>query len=406
MEALNRRRILASSLAGGASLLAAGHAYAQSVAPGQAVRDGVGADMLGPQNQALQRQNPDILVPPRSDHGELPNLKWSFADSHMRLEDGGWARQTTTRELPVSTEIAGVNMRLKAGAVRELHWHKATEWSIMLKGSARVTIVDQDGRNYMADVGEGDLWFFPSGLPHSIQGLGPDGCEFLLVFDDGEFSENNTFLLSDWLRHTPKEVLAKNFQTQASDFDHLPAELYIYQATVPPALAQDKVADPLGDTPKPFTFSLTGVLPQTFAGGSVRIADQRNFAMTTMAAALVEVQPGAMREMHWHPTVDEWQYYISGQARMSVFGASSNVRTFDFQAGDVGYVPFAMGHYIENTGKETLRFLEMFRYPVYEDVSLRQWLAVLPRELVKSHLHAPDALIAGLPKRKVLVVGG
>ena len=71
--------------------------------------------------------------------------------------------------------------------------------------------VDQDGRNFVDDVGEGDLWFFPAGIPHSIQGLRVDGCEFLLVFDDGGFSENSTFLITDWFAHTPRDVLAKNF---------------------------------------------------------------------------------------------------------------------------------------------------------------------------------------------------
>ena len=403
MEKTSRRSMISATLGGGGVLLAAGTAAAQTPEP---TGPGVGANILGPRNMPVEQQNPDILSPPRTDHGGLPNMKWAFADSSMRLEDGGWARQTTTRELPVSTEMAGVNMRLKAGAIRELHWHKATEWALMLKGNARVTIVDQDGRNFIDDVAEGDLWFFPSGLPHSIQGTGPDGCEFLLVFDDGSFSENNTFLISDWFTHTPKEVLAKNFQTSADAFDKVPKELYIFQAAVPPPLAQDKVSDPAGSTPKPFTFKNMYSMPaKTFKGGSVRIVDQNNFAMTTTAAALVEIEPGAMRELHWHPTVDEWQYYISGKGRMTVFGSSSNARTFDFQAGDVGYAPFAMGHYIENTGNETLRYLEMFRYPVYEDVSLRQWMAVLPPELVEAHLHLPQTVIDQLPKTKTLVVG-
>lgn len=47
-----------------------------------------------------------------------------------------------------------------------------------------------------------------AGIPHSIEGLGPDGCEFLLVFDDGSFDEDNTFLISDWFKHTPVDVLA------------------------------------------------------------------------------------------------------------------------------------------------------------------------------------------------------
>ena len=76
-----------------------------------------------------------------------------------------------------------------------------------------------------------------------------------------------------------------------------------------------------------------------------------------------------MREMHWHPNTDEWQYYIEGEARMGVFAASGQARTFDFLPDHVGYVPFAMGHDIENTGKTTLRLLEIFKSDYYADVS-------------------------------------
>src|SRR3981189_3045614 len=66
------------------------------------------------------------------------------------------------------------------------------------------------------------LWYFPSSIPHSIQGLNPDGCEFLLVFNDGDFNEDNTFLLSDWFKHTPNEVLSKNFGVPGCSFAHVP----------------------------------------------------------------------------------------------------------------------------------------------------------------------------------------
>lgn len=162
-------------------------------------RNSKGADIIGPRNLPRERQEPDLVRPPTTDHGTLPNLKWSFADSHVRIEEGGWARQTTIRELPTSVELAGVNMRLEEGAIRELHWHKEGEWAYMLEGKARVTALDVEGGNYMGDVEKGDLWYFPSGNPHSIQGLGKGGCEFLLIFDDGNFSEDSTFLLSDFV---------------------------------------------------------------------------------------------------------------------------------------------------------------------------------------------------------------
>jgi oxalate decarboxylase len=145
--------------------------------------------------------------------------------------------------------------------------------------------------------------------------------------------------------------------------------------------------------------------PITTKSGTVRITDTKVFpASRTIAAALVEVEPGGMRELHWHPNTDEWQYYIQGQARMGVFAASGQARTFDFQENDVGFVPFAMGHYIENTGNTTLRFLEVFKSDYYADVSLDQWLALTPPELVTAHLKANEQFMRALRRKKEPVV--
>jgi oxalate decarboxylase/phosphoglucose isomerase-like protein (cupin superfamily) len=193
----------------------------------QPIEDGRGASILGPRNLPLEQENPDLLASPPTDAGTLPNLKFSFAAARNRLATGGWAREVTVRELPVATTLAGVNMRLT---------------------------------------------------------------------------------------------------------------------------------------------------------------------------------PGGIRELHWHPNADEWQYYLSGQGRMTVFASSGKARTFDYQAGDVGYVPFAMGHYIENTGDETLRFLEMFRSAYFADVSLNQWMALTPPELVAAHLNLDPQTVAALRKDKPVIV--
>jgi oxalate decarboxylase len=393
--------------AAGSVLAATTLAHAQSGDPmPEPKRGNRGGTNPGPKNPARARQNPDLIAPPATDHGTLPNLRFSFDDSHVRLESGGWTRQVTQRELGISKNIAGVNMRLNAGGVRELHWHKAAEWAYMLYGTARITAVDNDGRNFVDDVGVGDLWYFPSGIPHSIQGLGPDGAEFLLVFDDGDFDEDNTFLLGDWLKHVPPEVLAKNFGVPASTFANVPdpSQLYIFPAPIPGPLESDKIAGAT-EVPRRFSHRMTAQTPIKTKSGTVRITDSKVFpASRTIAAALVEVEPGAMRELHWHPNTDEWQYYIEGRARMGVFGASGQARTFDFEANDVGYVPFAMGHYIENTGNTTLRFLEIFKSDYYADVSLDQWLAFTPPELVTAHLRTDPAFIRALRKEKVPVV--
>jgi oxalate decarboxylase len=405
MNPISRRDLLAASAAGGV-LTAANAAAAQSGPVPQPQRPGRWGTDPGPRNLIRDQQNPDLLTPPATDHGTLPNLRFSFSDSHVRLESGGWTRQVTVRELGISKNIAGVNMRLNAGGVRELHWHKPAEWAYMLYGTARITAVDAQGRYFVDDVGVGDLWYFASGIPHSIQGLGPDGCEFLLVFDDGDFDEDDTFLLSDWFKHTPNDVLGKNFGVSASLFGHTPdpSELYIFPAPVPGSLASDQFTGS-PQVPDRLTHRMMAQQPIRSKGGTVRITDTAAFpASKTISAALVEVEPGGIRELHWHPNTDEWQYYIEGQARMGVFAASGQARTFNFTAGDVGYVPFAMGHYVENTGTTPLRFLEIFKSSYYADVSLNQWMALTPPELVNAHLKLGPQFADALRKNKVPVV--
>ncbi len=371
----------------------------------QPVRPGEGATILGPRNPPREAEDRDLVRPPATDKGSLPNLRWSFADSHNRIEPGGWAREATVRELPVSVAMAGVNMRLDAGAVREMHWHKTAEWSYVLRGQARITAVDEDGRTFQDDVGEGDLWYFPPGIPHSIQGIGEDGVEFLLVFDDGSFSENSTLLISDLFARLPRDVLAKNLGWDEGALADIPdKELYIFQAAVPGPLDAGQAAG-AGKVPQWFSHKMSAQEPLRCKGGTVRITDSSNFpASTRLAAALVEVEPGAMREVHWHPNSDEWQYYIEGQARMTVVSTGNSSRTFDFQAGDVGYVPVSLAHYVENTGSTTLRFLEVFTSSRYADVSLAQWVALTPHELVAANLRLSRPLLDALPARKHPVV--
>ena len=405
MQNLHRRGVLAAAAGG----VAFGTAAARGKGMTEPVQGSEGADIVGPTNPARQAEEPFTTVPPRTDHGTMPNMKWSFTDSHMRLEEGGWARQTTIRELPVSREMSGVNMRLKTNVAREMHWHKEAEWSYVLKGRARITAIDQDGHTFIADVGEGDLWYFPGGIPHSIQGLASDvdGVEFLLVFDDGAFSEDSTFLITDWLAHTPRDVLAKNLGVGEEALAHLPSrEKYIFPAAAPGSLQQDSMAG-AGPMPESFAHRMTAQEPQRLPGGTIRVTDTRNFpASKRIAAALVELEPGGLRELHWHPQGDEWQYYLEGEGRMTVFGSESKARTFDYQGGDVGYVPYAMGHYIENTGSGRLRYLEVFRSDRYADLSLNQWMKLTPPQLVRSHLDIRQSVLDGLSAEKRAVLPG
>jgi oxalate decarboxylase len=346
----------------------------------------------GPQNLGLVKLNPNADVPPPTDHGVVEPFWYSFDLTHRRVQEGGWTHQVTSRELPMSKDVAGVNMRLTKGSFRELHWHLADEWALMLTGKARVTLFTPEGAMFIDDVSAGDLWLFPAGAPHSIQALGEDGCEFLLVFNQGNFSEESTLLLSDWLKHTPPEILQQNFGLTAEAIANLPKgePLYIFRSDEPVKSLEEEIAEVARHAAKPkmsYTFKASTMKPtrESNAGG-VKIIDSRNFpASSKIASAIVTVKPGCMREMHWHPNGSEWQYWIKGKGRMTVFPGEEKARTMDFSANDVGFVSTMAGHYVQNTGDEDLVFLELFVAPEFQDISLNKWLRALPQQAAMAH---------------------
>jgi len=300
--------------------------------------------------------------------------------------------------------MAGVNMRLTKGSFRELHWHLADEWAIMLSGSARVTVFTQDGEMFIDDVSAGDLWLFPAGAPHSIQALGDEGCEFLLVFNQGDFSEESTLLLSDWLKHTPPEILQQNFRLDADVIAKLPKgePLYIFTSDEPRKSLEEEIPEAAQYAAKPkisYTFKASEMAPtRESEAGNVKIIDSRNFpAAQKIASAIVTVKPGCIREMHWHPNGSEWQYWLKGKGRMTVFPGQEAARTMDFNANDVGFVSNMAGHYIENTGDEDLVFLELFVASEFKEISLNQWLRALPAQAVTAHTNFTAEEIAKIP---------
>ena len=366
-------------------------------------------DEPGPQNPVLASQFPSFQDPPATDVNGMQLFWASFNNAHKRFQNGGWAREVTQEDFAISTDIAGVNMRLAQNGIREMHWHQQAEWAMMLDGKCRITVLDEQGRPQVADVKAGDLWYFPPGLPHSLQGIGSTGAEFLIAFDNGRATEFNTLMLTDWIAHTPPDVLAANFGVPADAFKNIPTEnLWIFQGEDPGPLADDQraVRSAKGAPQHPFIFSLGDLPPaRQTRGGFVQIADSRNFlASANVAAALVTVKPGGLRELHWHPNADEWQYYIQGEARMTVFDTGPKAQTADFRPGDVGYVKKSLGHYVQNTGTTDLVFLELFKSDRFAEVSLSEWLTHAPPKLVEQHLRIAPEVLAQFPKDRPDIV--
>jgi hypothetical protein len=129
----------------------------------QPIRGSKGGTDPGPRTEEYDILNPDKLAPPGTDHGSVSNAQWPMGLSHMKLglSRAGWSRQQNVDNIPAATEMAGVDMRLEEGAYRELHWHKASEWSYVLNGSVRVEAVNEEGQTFVDDLSAGDVWFFP-----------------------------------------------------------------------------------------------------------------------------------------------------------------------------------------------------------------------------------------------------
>ncbi|OYX87048.1 MAG: cupin, partial [Azorhizobium sp. 35-67-5] len=183
-------------------------------------------------------------------------------------------------------------------------------------------------------------------------------------------------------------------------------EKYIFRQPVPPPLEEVRAALGAVSFTDRYVFRASQFPATPFPGDATQVVDATNFPVTNLAALFIDLEPGGMREIHWHPDADEIQYYVSGQARMTVFDAVDNARTFDFVAGDVGYVPKTLAHYIENTGTEPVRALNVFHTGAYRDVSLNNWLALTPRDLVEGPLDVTEPLMSALrPTRQPLVKG-
>ncbi|KAF8463075.1 RmlC-like cupin domain-containing protein [Kalaharituber pfeilii] len=371
-----------------------------------------GAPILAGTNHEIDTQEPNALTPPPTDNGAVVNLKWAFSHSRTRLLKGGWVRQQLVTDLPPSKDIAAAQMHLVKGAIRELHWHRVAEWGIVLNGSILLSAVDEDGRNTAFRADQWDIWYFPKGIGHTVQGLAEQN-ECLLVFDDGNFeTTGTTFNIADWLSHTPPDVLAKNFGVDPRVFEGVPKKNpYILKSDV----TEDSTKAPespfgelKGESSFLYPLSEIGQPEAPGGGGTLAIIDSRNFPVAkTLAATVVRLKPKGLRELHWHPNADEWLYFHSGTARATVFLGNSLARTFDFSSGDTAVFPDNSGHYIENTSEtEDLVWIEVYKSDRVADISLTQWLALTPPDLVAATLNVSREFVDKLSKEKKVLVQG
>ncbi|SDT45205.1 oxalate decarboxylase [Mucilaginibacter mallensis] len=321
---------------------------------------------------------------------ELEDFVYDIENGSTGYESpGGTAKEATVEEFPISQSIAGVSMHLNPGSFRELHWHSiAAEWAYILEGQVRTTVITPDGTTSTDDFEKGDIWYFPKGHGHMLQCLGDKPCHFLLGFDNGHFSEFGTFSITDWISHTSSEILARNTGLPERVFTALPKkELYIGtgKIAVEPRPQNINAGIPYSNSSHKFRMEADGVYQQ-FKGGSVKLVSSLEFPIqTTITSMRMNIEPGAIRELHWHPNADEWQYVMSGNGNLSIFGSHGRVKTMPYSKGMVAFIKQGYGHYIENTGTETLKLIVLFNSPVYQELSLNDWLNSNPPQLIADH---------------------
>ncbi|OCL07536.1 oxalate decarboxylase [Glonium stellatum] len=371
--------------------------------------NGKGGPILGGTDHQVDLSNPDNLGQQSTDSGTVPNLKWRFSDSKTKIFYGGWVREQVVQDLPQSHDISAAQQHLKRGAIRELHWHRVAEWGFVYQGRVLVSAVDENGKFQLDILEYGDIWYFPKGQAHTIQGLDEEN-EYLLVFDDGDFDAvGTTFNLDDWVAHTPKSVLAKNFRLPESVFNSVPSSNpYIQNSTVSTRNVTGPNGQLVGNNSYVYhTFSHPSEeVPGS--GGLFYKIDSTNFPVSkTIAATFVVLEPKGLRELHWHPTAEEWLYFHEGEARATVFIGTGNSRTFDFSAGDTAVFPDNSGHYIENTSlTRNLTWIEIYKSDRVADISLTQWLALTPADIVAAILKIPVDIAVGLKKEKQVLIKG
>jgi oxalate decarboxylase len=337
---------------------------------------------------------------------ELPTFKFALEKSEGKRVGKSTAKEATVTQLPISKGIAGVSMELEPGGMRELHWHAtAAEWAFVDKGRVRTTVIDPQGRAETNDFGPGDVWYFPRGHGHMLECLGDEPCHFVLIFDNGYFSEFGTFSITDWIGHTPKALLAKNFGVPESAFDGFPKEeVYFARGEVPP----QKQSVPLQGRklpPQTHKFELLEQEPHAlYKGGREWRVDSTRFPISkTVTGVILDLEPGALRELHWHPTADEWQYVLEGNISVTMFGSHERYRTERLEKGDVGYIPQGYGHSIENVGDKPCRVLIGFNTGIYETINLSQWIAGNPADVLATNFGKPASLFEKFPHREVFI---
>jgi oxalate decarboxylase len=390
MDATRRALLGAAALGATGLALMQNAAGAEASDTGKPGEGGIGRNAVQlPPGAKVASHNP-------KDIQAMPEFKYALDGNVPKITSGGWAKESTLHQLPVSTGLAGVHMFLDPGASRELHWHAiAAEWAFVIDGRCQTMVIEPSGASEINNFEPGDLWYFEKGHGHSIQTIGDKPCHFILSFNNGAFSEHGTFSVSDWIDVTPKDILAANFNLPKDLFDAFPkGETYIQAGPVVPISQALEAPWPKESTHR-FRLLKDPRAARDFDGGTFRIASVDEFpASRNMTGGLMVVDPGKQRNLHWHTNANEFHYYLRGKGQVAIFGSGGRSKLTDVTAGDAVYIPAGYGHAIKNAGNEPLEIVQTWDNGKFEEIDLDRMVRASPNYLVSNNF-------AGVPESTI-----
>jgi oxalate decarboxylase len=344
------------------------------------------------------------LIPRRS--GDPVTFTASLDKSPIKATSGGWARDITTKGLPIATDIAGAHLFLGAGGIREMHWHNSAEWAYVLSGHCQVTVVDPEGETEVANYAPGDLWYFPRGHAHSIQTLGSESCHAILAFDDGLYGEHGTFGLSDWMSRLDAGLLTQALGLPKEHLAAIPAaEVYIRQGEVIGRDSAEARKVRVLDAKRTHRFALMAEKPRVSSpGGTIHVASAKEYPIaTTITGVVTRLKAGAIHAPHWHPNANEWHYLAKGRTRVTLFVPDKRMAVAELSPGDCAYIPRGCGHSVQNIGAEESEMVGVLDNGVYSESSLSDWIAKAPHHVLANNLGLPAQAFTPVANRSVIV---
>lgn len=301
----------------------------------------------------------------------------------------GSVRRLTADSFPILKRMSMKRLVMKPAAIREAHWHaNANELACCLSGTVLITIVDNADIVSVFTITTGQMFYVDSGSLHSIENVGDDDAELIIVFTHEkpeDFSLHGAFgAMSD-------AVLGNTYDLPASEFSVLKRD--IGSAYLVPRSGPAEIPSTAGFA-NPHKFDIEAESPPIdFPYGEARVSRTQFWPMLKdVAMYSINIPDEGMREPHWHPNTAEMGYVHKGHARMTILDPDGSADTYLLQPGDAYFIPRSYPHQIEVLGDD-IHFLVFFDQATPGDIGYRLAASALsPQVLAATFGVTRDAL--------------